>query len=171
MKLPIRNTIKKSKNFKLNYNQTYEQYPSLKPSGLWYQIKDYALKWGEMNWGTHFYKLDVNIKSIYIIKTYDDFITFTKKYGKIIKDKQFKMIVIDWRLVEKKYSGIEIRNYNSIMKIIDSEQIKKNNMGELLYWFDTFDFNSGCIWNLSIIKDCSYLGKFDWTKKEKIRKY
>lgn len=42
--LPYRNTIKKSKDFKLNKNIKYKNFFDIKPNGFWYQINNCAQK-------------------------------------------------------------------------------------------------------------------------------
>ena len=55
MKLPYRNVMKKTKNFKLDTDKKYFIREQMKPSGFWYQIKYSGFQWDNLDWGKHIY--------------------------------------------------------------------------------------------------------------------
>lgn len=114
MKLPYRNVMKKTKNFKLDKDKKYFIREQIKPNTLCYQIRDSGFQWDNLEWGKHIYKLDIDINNIYTVKEKKDLIEFNNKY---CKDKELK--TIDW----KEVSGFEIKNYKNIIKIIGIDEI------------------------------------------------
>jgi len=163
MNLPYRNTVKHNKKFNLNLNYQYKQKKfDLKPRGFWYQIKNYLFKWGEFDWGNYIYEVKIKTNrltnfnqkdknKILVIRDIDDLIKFDKKYG----IKCSNMGFISWSNVENNYGGIEIKNYEKILKDIG----KIKNYDDKYTWFLSIDFSSGCIWNLDIIREINYFGK------------
>ena len=174
-KLPYRNHFSKKK-FKLYYYENInEKNISIKPGGLWYGINDSVIKWFELdpndeeqikyvnkkyiyeiNLKKNSFSTNLNIKGknkILQIKNFDQMNIFHEKY----KEKKYGYIGIDWDKVSKDYGGIEFTNYDKILKkiIYDLNFYKYKKYT----WFTTLDFNSGCIWNLNILKDFKYKGE------------
>ena len=172
--IPYRNTMKKNKDFVLDNKVTYKQKISLKPIGFWYQINDCGYKWGEIHWGNYIYDVDIDLSNILVIKNYQDYVKFDKKYSisktykykKLSKkndnnsdsniDNSFTTKYIDWKKVSKKYSGIEVKNYDSINKQLIRDYTKTN----VDSWLELYDFSQGCIWDLKAIKSVNYCCKF-----------
>jgi hypothetical protein len=119
---------------------------------------------------------------ILLITTFNDYIKLFNKYGYIrhytveeleTPDPNFKSNLTDeekekdpWEgkerfyyevpfdKIKKHYGGIEIRNVEKIKKIIFTE--KYVIIHDLL---ENWDFSSGCIWNLKLIKEVKYFKK------------
>jgi hypothetical protein len=110
-----------------------------KPEGLWYAIGDEWIDWvrTEMpEWEyDNVFVLEINEDRVKKLSSYEDIEEFTKQYGR----KDFGFMMIDWKKVAEKYSGIEIAPY-------DYEARMKFN------WYYTWDVASGCIWNKEGIK-------------------
>jgi hypothetical protein len=138
-----------SENDSLDLNKTYQQSDDWgKPNGLWYQINS---NWNNLcnknNKDTEFYKLkkqdvfrvkpynivlDINFSNIIIIDSSDKVDEFSRKFeGNTIYS-------IKWNNVAKEYKGIEIPNLKNIKHY---------------KWMDGWDISSGCIWDLSVIKN------------------
>lgn len=171
--IPYRNSMKQTKNFKINKNTKYNQLVEYKPIGFWYQINDCSYKWGVLDWGKNIYKVDLDVSKILIIKNYNEYIDFDNKYGIIKhfkykkKENNFSIKMINWKKVSEKYSGFEVINYNSIIKKLSYDYKKTN----ILSWLNLFDFSSGCIWNLNDLKSVKYYYKYNTdTKSNKSNK-
>jgi hypothetical protein len=159
------------KNFKyINYDQPTA---FLKPNGFWYEINNSIKKWGEMDFGKGGYKVkvlfgdklltrDLNVNKytnkILLLDNLNDIVHFIKLYS--IK-KKYKIPAnlsfnnndtkgnsryetynyIKWYKVAKYYAGIELRNFNKLKPQI---KLKIKNCD----WYYSFDFDSGCIWDL-----------------------
>ena len=149
MKLPYRNFMKKNKKFKLDKETKYILREEAKPNGFWYQFKDSGLVWGTLDWGKHIYELNIDISKIYTIKDEKDLIEFHNIYS---RDNNY---AIDWKAVSEFYSGFEIKNYINIREKIGNDEMYKK-----YPWFTTFDFSSGCLWDLEIVKKIKYFGKY-----------
>lgn len=169
IKLPYRNTIKKNNNFNLNFNQRYNNGIDIKPFGFWYQIEECGILWDEYaleTWGKNIYTVELkkNILNkkhkLLSLKTVEEIKIFNKKYKVKIKRKYFNGTMIDWGKVTEEYGGFEIKNY----KKINEELRKENNYFRKYSWFNTFDFSSGCIWDLTLIKNIEFFKKL--TDKE-----
>lgn len=141
----------------LDLNKKYEQSDNWsKPNGLWYQINgswvNLCIKNNKDNEYHNFkkqnrfdikkynIKIDVDFDNILVLNTRDKVIEFSEKYG----NGEF---FIKWIDVIKKYKGIEIPNYNAVW---------------YYKWMNGWDINSGCIWDLTVIKnykvnDCEIL--------------
>ena len=124
-----------------NYNQAQ----TMKPKGLWYDVDLSWLDWckSEMpdwTYKNHF-KLDIDESKILIIDTKEKLIEFDKEYSKKI-DETLSIHYIDWELVATKYSGIEISPYRYDCRMS-------------LFWYYSWDVESGCIWNFDCIKSVS----------------
>ena len=169
--IPYRNTMKKNKDFVLDNKVTYKQKISPKPIGFWYQINDCGYKWGEIHWGNYIYDVDIDLSNILVIKNYQDYVKFDKKYG-VSKtyeyknssknnsdsniDNSFTIKYIDWKKVSEKYLGIEIKKYDDIKKKLTKDYIRT----KVESWLEWYDFSQGCIWDLKAIKSVNYCCKF-----------
>lgn len=156
-----------------------EQDNPYKPQGFWYApsfqwLEFYRNNIGDIKNCRYMYKLKLfytkyskpDPKKVLRIKNESTFDKFTIKYGSIQKskysNKRFSFI-IDWNKVAKNYGGIEIipliksrintedpniiKKYNDKFKFIDDI----NNV-RLAFWLDTFDIDSGCVWEPEAIK-------------------
>ena len=128
-----------------------------KPIGFWYSCNDEWLKWlrSEMpHWeGEYYYKINIDDGKMLKLSNFKELIEFTKKYGikeqynlKGPEELNFKHINIDWPLVAKQYSGIEICPY------IFQARLK-------LLWSYGWDVASGCIWNKNAIHSIELVNK------------
>jgi len=191
MNIPYRNAMKNTKDFVLNKNTTYSQGTKIKPSGFWYQINDCGYKHrqvedGVPNWGKYIYKVEIDTSNILVIKNYQDYLKFDRKYGfdkKIKYSKKNSNVsndnnvsndsmtwkYIDWKKVAKKYAGFEVKNYDKIKEQLTKDNIKIIYQDATLNWLELFDFNSGCIWDLEAINSIKYCCKF--SKKLQIENY
>ena len=136
-------TLDLLKVYKQNSNITF------KPMGIWYGIDDEWLRWmkGNMNHWVRPYNIEIDVEEskMLIISTIPQLDAFIKKYHKRGSEFEF-MGEINWKRVAKDYSGIEIQNYYEL-KWGDYPY----RMGAM--WFHGWDVSSGCIWDLSIIKN------------------
>jgi hypothetical protein len=135
----------------LDLNRTYEQSDNWsKPNGLWYQIGN---KWNRLcninNKNAEFknYKkhdvfqikkynivLDIDFTDILIIDTNEKLNEFDEKFrGDTIYS-------VKWSEVAKAYKGIEFPKLKHLLGY---------------KWMDSWDIDSGCIWDLTAIKDYS----------------
>ena len=171
--IPYRNTMKKNEDFILDKKVTYEQDIGAKPRGFWYQINDCGYKWGELDWGNYIYNVEIYLSNILVIKNYQDYLKFDKEYG-INMTYEFEKTsmnsnndynglpntytqrYIDWRKVSKRYSGIEVKNYNKIQEQLTKDYIRTH----IESWLEWYDFSQGCIWDLTAVKSVSYCCKF-----------
>lgn len=112
-----------------------------KPNGLWYSFGDAWISfltenynektlrdntdWGKIRIDTYnyIYHLTIDYDKVVKIRNEREFKTFENKY----RDGHF----IDWKKVQSKFHGIEIR----YLKDIDEE------------WYEGWDVSSGCIWH------------------------
>jgi len=135
-------------NNTIDLNRTYEQSNNWsKPNGLWYQING---KWNRLcninnreaeyrNYKKHDvfqikkYNITLNIDftDILILDTRDKVVDFSEKYG----NGEF---FVNWKNVVEHYKGIEIPNYKSV---------------NYYKWMNGWDIDSGCIWDLTAIKN------------------
>lgn len=128
-----------------------------KPYGLWYQINNSWIDWCQGNWpnrvGKNNFKISLDLKNILILDTAKKLKDFNDKYKTIVftmPEYNLEFNVIDWNSVKKDYKGIEIRNYHKI-----------KNKGFAFFsisfvWFLGWDVDSGCIWDLTAIKNIIY---------------
>ena len=205
--LPYRNFMLRNKEYKFNKNKKYKNLFDLKPKGLWYQINNCGNIWGELNWGKHIYKVDVDTSNFCKINNYNDLLKFTKKYRlkrrfeytsdisltssknninkvsmnntkyienirKPKKNKKYMTFVyILWEKVAKQYSGFEVNNFEDIMNYISKLKEKNGKEFDIMipsdnfYWFYTLDFSSGCVWDLSKVKNVEYFGEYIYSEK------
>jgi hypothetical protein len=136
---------------KIDTSKTYQQTDNWsKPSGLWYQINSSWIRYcnkENKERETYNYKKfrdigkynimlnNIDMSNMIILDTKDKVFEFTNKYE--IPNNYY---VINWIDVAKDYTGIEIPNYQNV---------------KWFKWMSSWDINSGCIWDLSIIKDYS----------------
>lgn len=142
----------------IDLNREYIQKNELgifKPQGLWYSVgsgnewkewcKDNMPDWVHEN----NFKLSVNESLMLVIDDVQGLISFNDMYSKPIYKDSF-INCIDWKLVSKLYSGLEIRNYHSLKW---NTAVCPLNMT----WIYGWDVSSGCIWDLSVISDVEAL--------------
>lgn len=161
-----------TKTFKyINYYQP-EYY--IKPNGFWYDINNMGAKYGQMNFGKYKVEvlfneklltrdLDINkyTNKILLLDNLDNILKFNKLYSIIKKDKIPSNLsftnnegqdgynihtYIKWKTVSKHYAGIEFRNFNELKPKIN---LNFNDN----FWYTSIDFDSGCIWNLKMLKN------------------
>lgn len=170
IKLPYRNHMdrkRKDKILDIRYNNDIDY----KPDGFWYNIKDSYFKNPTTNFGDYFYEIVLKTKSlsninnedknkILSINNIEDLNIFNNKY----KTKFGKHTIIKWYLVAENNGGIEFKNYLKIIKILRKD---KNNFYKYS-WFYGFDFSSGCIWNLNIIKEKNFIKKLTEEEMEEL---
>lgn len=169
--IPYRNTMKKNKDFVLDKRVTYKQNGWIEPRGFWYQINDCAKNRHTSDY-KYIYKVDIDLSNIFVIKNYQDYLKFNKKYSMLktykysesVKESNVsnsdplveKRLHINWEKVSKKYSGIEVKNYKKIVEQLD-RVLRETNVES---WLEYFDFSSGCIWDLKAVKSVNYCCKF-----------
>ena len=134
----IHNTYAESLMFR-NYRQFNFNGINNKPEGLWYGIDnswtDYCNKYFKEWIYKNNFELELIEENIKIIDSVVAINEITGLYG----DKYKK---INWENVSEKYDGIEVINYDLIMK---------NSLGDLPEWYRHWELNSGCIWNFKSI--------------------
>ena len=112
----------------------------MKPKGLWYDIDLSWIEWcnGNTDWTykNHF-ELEIDESKILMIDTKQKLLNFDAEYSRKI-DERISLHYVDWELVSKKYSGIEISPYRYDCRFN-------------LLWYYGFDIASGCIWNSDAI--------------------
>ena len=206
--LPYRNFMLRNKEYKFNKNKKYKNISDFKPKGLWYQINNCGNIWGEINWGKHIYKVDVDTSNFCKINNYNDLLKFTKKYRlkrrfeytsdislnssknninkvsmnntkyiehirKPKKNKKYMTFVyILWKKVAKQYSGFEVNNFEDIMNHISKLKEKNGEEFDIMtpnddfHWFYRLDFSSGCVWDLSKVKNVEYFGEYNYKNND-----
>ena len=133
----------------LDLNRTYEQSDNWsKPNGLWYQIGG---KWNRL--------CNINNKEaeIYGYKKHDIF--KIKKYN-IILDIDFTNIaIIDTnekiREFDEKFRGDTVYSvkWSEVAKIYKGIEFPRLRHISWFKWMDSWDIDSGCIWDLTAIKN------------------
>jgi len=122
---------------------------SFKPSGLWYALNLEWVEWCESempHWVKQYnIKIEIDESKMLIIKNWNQLMDFIKLYATPLSERYLAQ-QINWRKVIKKHSGIEIVNYHSMKW--KNHHVLMNHM-----WFYGWDVDSGCIWDLSIIKN------------------
>ena len=149
-----RNKISNDGNMIL-HNDKYKQNNTFKPTGFWYSCKNSRIDWVTTeNMGQflhkYIYKIVLYSKSftnihnpdknkILLIQSLKDFDTFNDKfkYRKNEIESRFKD-EINWDMVSKYYSGIEIAPLLEKRRFVS--------------WYYSWDVASGCIWNTDLIK-------------------
>lgn len=128
------------------YPQDYrENGLSFKPHGIWYSIGSEWVEWLQDNMpsrlGKHNYSLDVDEGRLLVIKDLVKLNEFAEQYQHEKSDRYNH--IVDWRKVADQYAGIEIQNYHAI----------KWALTNMYTWFYAWDVSSGCIWDLTAIKN------------------
>lgn len=164
MSFPRLNIITR-KPIKLIRNYKYNQYSySIKPNGLWISLYDHWYNFWfiqeqmEPISGTIVYKIELNPnsyttrkryrsgnypKKIFVVETIDDIKYINDEFKPILNSSLEKLNknnnFINWKKFTERYAGIEIRNFNNKFR-------RKNT------WYDTFDVDSLCVWDLNLVK-------------------
>lgn len=176
MDLPLRSKIDLYE-IKLNRNRKYKQM-GLKPNGFWYSMKDswynHLCEYYDTDKLYNSYVYEIKLKSlssdrkiftkcishpdynkILLLETIKDIDIFTNIYGRVMRmDKnknKDKFISISCSQLVKDYGGIEVRNYEKLIKSSKFEDKHR--------WLKSYDCSSGCIWNLDIIKEVNLVEK------------
>ena len=138
--------VSKDDSLSFDVNTIGQQELRRKPKGLWYGIGDNWIKWiksGMPNWDhKNVYRLNIDDSKMKVIRTYDELIAFDKEYGTNETYNGDRMI--DWGKVANKYRGIEIAPF-----------IFEGHMN--IEWYYGWDVASGCIWDVSCIKNVKKL--------------
>ena len=138
--------VTNNKIIRLNkkYNQDKRTF---KPKGLWYSIDNEWTEWCIDNmphWvKKHTFELDLDMSNILIISSAKEALNFMQTY----QSKIHIVLGINWEAVAEEYDGIEIQNYYSI-RYNKTLMFSMNSL-----WISSWDVNSGCIWNLDILKE------------------
>lgn len=142
------------------YNRT-DQTCFFKPKGFWISDEDAEvsytswLKSEELDWLSDVKEYSVTLKTtekILLLTSQEEIINFTKIYhGKPdwIKEYHYRETDhINWPTVAEKYSGIIITPY-----------IWSCRLNSDCHWYYSWDFASGCIWDVSVIDSISLVQK------------
>ena len=124
--------------------------PPFKPRGIWFQVDNSWRDWcsNEMpEWLSKYkyeYELKIDYTDILVISNMLELKAFTTLY------KQSNEIFesIDWKTVAKKYKGISIPTY-----------LHSCRMDRRFFWYYPWDIASGCIWDVSAIKNIKLINK------------
>lgn len=132
----------------VEYTQEQESYTFSKPDGLWYALGDawgqYLKKFDKEIYKKYHYIASLNIDYTNILK-----IDSSQKFEDFHKNYSIKRNfgpAIDWKKVSEDYKGIEIIPYRPDFR-------------HIYMWYNTWDLASGCIWDLSVIKDYKIIYK------------
>ena len=135
--------IHNTDSIEMDLGRTYQQSIDMKPNGLWYSFNnewENFCKIQQLEWvGKNNFHLEIDYSKILLIENKTDLIEFILKYSK----KLYAMDMIDWNKVSNDYSGIELKNYFTYRR--------------MCMWLYSWDMDSGCIWDLSIIKNIKEL--------------
>jgi hypothetical protein len=130
----------------LDLNRKYDVGKRHKPNGLWYEVDNDWVRWcsnEEPDWVRKYdIIIDVDLANILVVDTYEKGIEFQIRFG-VERFDENGFYTINWYEVSKAYKGIEIPNIEEVYR------------DKLLYqdWIYTWQVNSGCIWDLSAIKN------------------
>lgn len=124
-----------------------------KPEGLWYSLGDGWFQWALHNMPgkihPYVYKLELNLDTMCVIRTEEEFREFHREYKKVPRlMPSFWCDVdmgIDWYRVAQRYAGVEI------------EYLEEPRFD--YPWYYTWDVGSGCIWSEKAIKDVQLIRK------------
>lgn len=121
--------------------QQHTQQVDTKPSGLWYACGFEWISWvlGEMpGWArNHVYALTVDKRSMVRLRSVEAIDAFDDEFYVL----KYNTHYIDWKLVAKEFTGIEICPY----------QYDRRFDGPASSWYYGWDVASGCIWDPDII--------------------
>jgi hypothetical protein len=139
----------------LDFNRQYQQKINInmpgngKPKGMWYGIDN--------SWTNHCTReaflpkikkynfiIDLDVSSIFVLDSIEKYQYIIDNYGFLGR---WGDGLIDWAKLSANYKGIEIPNYDSLRNKIPDDSYDNNN------WISSWDVNSGCIWDLTAIKD------------------
>lgn len=141
MKTEILHRLHNSSTEQLDLTRIYEEInggPCNKPRGLWYALDNtwYKIAYDDDHIFEHNHFLELDLTSIFIVEDSRDLM----KLDSIISI--YKANYPDWtKLLNKGYKGVEFRNFEFIT------------FDYRVYWFSALDCSSGCIWDLSCIKE------------------
>ena len=134
----------------------------LKPNGLWYSC---GIEWyvyfrneiapQETKLTKSVNKLTIDYSNIKIIQNLEELVIKQKKYR--IRHKMDKYYTfIDWKKVQKEYSGIQI--CPNLRNLIPPSK-------KCLSWYRSWDVASGCIWNPDAILKIEKGGSITFNQK------
>ena len=130
--------------------------------------KKYRLKRRFENTSNLNYSSNNNINKVSMNNTkYIEHIRKPKKNKKYIT-----FVYILWVKVAKQYSGFEVNNFEDIMNHISKLKEKNGEEFDIMipsdnfYWFYTLDFSSGCVWDLSKVKNVEYFGEYKYKNND-----
>ncbi len=138
----------------LDLKMTYEKplFVTHKPRGLWYGFGDSWISWcfregcnSFVNKRNSIHELNIDLEQILVIDSKEKLIEFSNKYGtSILGRKSFKGFKesVDWAEVMSQYKGIEISPYYPSF-----------DLGNDFFWYFGWDCASGCLWDLSCLKE------------------
>ncbi len=121
---------------------------SKKPKGIWFALGDSWLDWVKdempsiLDRLVVLYTVDISECNILKLDSLERLIAFTQEFQDIHSFGVNPLGVekIDWGLVAESYDGIEVSNW----KLGDG-------LEEGVFWVDSWDFASGCVWNVDKI--------------------
>ena len=148
--------------------QPYGQHHmNMKPHGLWYCYGNDWVESGIREVHPYTFKLDIDFTDILVIDSHKKLWEVIDKYSASIGKELSEITVLSWEAVAKDYKGVDIPNYCRWWKHRDMNAYAEEMRGfsgfgltspqtiEDIYcttWYTAWDFNSGCIWDLSAIK-------------------
>lgn len=134
------NTKLKEIDFTFDYTQSNK----MKPVGLWYSINYEWLEWCRDNFSIHkeILEIEIDLSNVLVIDSVLKLKSLIEEFGYFIVE---GVKYIDWQKLSKRYSGIEFVNYTEIRNQLS--------VLDLPTWFYGLDVSSGCIWDLSVIKN------------------
>jgi len=137
------NTNLKEIDFTFNYVQSNK----MKPVGLWYSINYEWLEWCRYNFRIHkeIIEIEIDLSNVLVIDSIFKLNSLTEEFGYFIVE---GVKYIDWEKLSKRYSGIEFVNYDEIRNQLS--------VLDLPTWYYGLDVSSGCIWDLSVIKNYTH---------------
>jgi len=135
------------------YPASYRQLDGrYKPAGLWYSLNTEWVDWltGE-NWleriAANNIEIEVDLSKVLVLDTLEKIIDFQLEYKMFALERLLE--VINWKRVALDYTGIEIRDFNDL-KWQGYETPGFPMAG--FTWFYGWDVSSGCVWDLSAVK-------------------
>lgn len=119
---------------------------SKKPKGIWYAVGDLWMDWVKnampsiLDRLTVLYNADISECNILKLTNIEELVDFSIEFMDTSDFYSHGIRRIDWELVAKYYDGIEVSNW----KLGDG-------LEEGVLWVDSWDFASGCVWNVDKI--------------------
>ena len=122
-----------------------KQDEDVKPYGFWF-TPEIENNWKDWCKSENFsleslnykYQLEIDLTNILKLETFEQILEFSKRF----KNRH----TLDWKKVSSLYSGILITPY--IWKARNTFETN---------WYYTWDCASGCVWDISVIKDFSLI--------------